>query len=240
MGIEAGKRAAAEAAVDLALSVAGGQDKFVLGIGSGSTVVYAVAALKQKCTAIGMNLVCVPTSFQAQQLIMEANLTLGDLNQNPSLDLAIDGADEVDARLNCIKGGGGCLLQEKVVASSAKRLILIADDRKKSEHLGVTWRKGVPVEVVPFAYVPIKRKIEALGATVALRMAKAKAGPCVTDNGNVILDCDFGTISDPAQIEHDIAIIPGVVETGIFLAARVKTWCAFFGSEDGSVTKLEL
>lgn len=210
------------------------QNDTVIGIGSGSTVVYAVQRLAERVKEEKLNVVCVPTSFQARQLILQNHLTLGDLEIYPKLDCAIDGADEVDAEMNLIKGGGGCLLQEKIVASCAKRLVIIADYTKNSQTLGEQYKKGIPIEVVPMAHVPIQRKIQdAYGGTVQLRMALSKAGPTVTDNGNFILDWQFPeSLVDWNKINREISLIPGVVETGLFVNMAEK---AFFGMSDGTV-----
>ncbi|TRY60403.1 hypothetical protein DNTS_026830, partial [Danionella cerebrum] len=139
-----------------------------------------------------LNILCVPTSFQARQLILQHGLVLTDLDRHPELDVAIDGADEVDAALTLIKGGGGCLTQEKIVAGCAKHFVVIADYRKDSKALGEQWKKGVPVEVIPMAYVPVSRAIaQRFGGEAVLRMAVSKAGPVVTDNSNFILDWKF-------------------------------------------------
>jgi ribose 5-phosphate isomerase A len=110
------------------------------------------------------------------------------LDEHPEIDVAIDGADEVDLQLNCIKGGGGCQLQEKIVAHAAKTFVVIADYRKESSLLGEQWTQGVPVEVVPMAYVPVMNQLKKIGGDPVLRMAQRKAGPVVTDNGNFVLD----------------------------------------------------
>ncbi|KAK0161469.1 hypothetical protein PV327_009936 [Microctonus hyperodae] len=182
-----------------------------------------------------LNVVCVPTSFQARQLIVNNHLTLGDLDTSPQLDIVIDGADEVDADLTLIKGGGGCLLQEKIIASCTKQFIIIADYTKNSERLGQQYKKGIPIEVIPMAYVPIKKKIEDKYDGVAkIRMAVAKAGPVVTDNGNFILDWHFPFDIEKSwkSISEDLKYIPGVVETGLFVNMANK---AYFGMADGSV-----
>lgn len=210
-----------------------------VGIGSGSTVVFAVDRLAERVKGEGLQVVCVPTSFQARQLIVENGLTLGDLDRNSQLDVAIDGADEVDKDMVLIKGGGGCLLQEKIVASCAEKLIIIADYTKNSQKLGEQYKKGVPIEVVPMAYVPIREKIQKLfGGELKLRMAVAKAGPCVTDNGNFILDWNFPQDVDFnwTAVNRDLLLIPGVVETGLFVNMATK---AYFGMADGSVKTQE-
>uniref|UniRef100_A0A673C734 ribose-5-phosphate isomerase n=1 Tax=Sphaeramia orbicularis TaxID=375764 RepID=A0A673C734_9TELE len=180
-----------------------------------------------------LNIVCVPTSFQARQLILQHGLTLSDLDRHPELDVAIDGADEVDADLTLIKGGGGCLTQEKIVAGCAKHFVVIADFRKDSKALGQQWKKGVPIEVIPMAYVPISRTIaRRFGGEANLRMAVSKAGPVVTDNSNFILDWKFEHAQNWKEVNTAIKMIPGVVETGLFVGMAER---AYFGMEDGSV-----
>lgn len=226
--LESAKKCAAFRAVDLHV-----QNNFVVGVGSGSTVVYAVERLSERVKTEKLNIQCVPTSFQARQLIVQHNLHLTDLEINPRLDVCIDGADEVDSNLTLIKGGGGCLLQEKIVASCAKELIIIADYTKNSHKLGEQYKKGIPIEVVPMAYLPIKTQIEnLLGGAVELRMAKAKAGPVVTDNGNFILDWKNFQDYNWEEINTKLNLIPGVVETGLFVKMAKK---AYFGLADGSI-----
>ena len=237
---EVGKKAAAIKAVDNHI-----KSGDLVGIGSGSTIVYAVDRLAE-LVANGtlINIQCVPTSFQAKQLILENKLTLTSLESSPRLAVAIDGADESDSDLTLIKGGGGCLAQEKVVAANADLFVVIADDRKQSEELGTSW-KYVPIEVLELAYKPLQATIETkFGGKVNLRMAKAKAGPVVTDNGNLILDWSFQI----AELREKIGISPdkdlwqavntqlcclaGVVDTGLFVnMARV----AYFGDAEGNV-----
>ncbi|MHA1273816.1 MAG: ribose 5-phosphate isomerase A [Promethearchaeota archaeon] len=225
--IEQGKKNAAIKAVEDNLKA-----DMILGIGSGSTVVYAVKRIAELNKEKDLNLECIPTSFQAYQLIVENGLTLTSLDVHPEIDLDIDGADEIDKDLNLIKGGGGCLVQEKIIASCSKRLIIIADFRKKSKNLGENWKKGIPIEVIPIAYVPISKKLEELGGKPILRMAKAKMGPVVTDNGNFILDTDFGVINDPYNLNQKILSIPGVVDTGLFINMTEK---AYIGKENGEI-----
>lgn len=230
MSLNEAKRIAAHRAVDEWVKT-----NTVIGIGSGSTVVFAVERLAERVQNEGLKVTCIPTSFQARQLIVENHLILGDLDRNPKLAVAIDGADEVDRNMVLIKGGGGCLLQEKIVASCAEKLIIIADYTKNSKHLGDQYKKGIPIEVVPMAYVPIREHIAAkYGGELKLRMAIAKAGPCVTDNGNFILDWHFtqNCDCDWAKVNSELLQIPGVVETGLFVNMATK---AYFGMNDGSV-----
>ncbi|XP_006620324.1 ribose-5-phosphate isomerase [Apis dorsata] len=227
--LENAKQIAAYKAVDEYV-----KNNSIIGIGSGSTVIYAVHRLVERVKEENLNVICVPTSFQARQLILNNHLTLGDLETYPKLDCAIDGADEVDSDMNLIKGGGGCLLQEKIVASCANQLIIVADYTKNSQKLGEQYKKGIPIEVVPMAYVAILRRIEDnYGGLVKVRMALAKAGPVITDNGNFILDWHFPRdISNWDKINIEISMIPGVVETGLFIKMAKKV---YFGMPDGSV-----
>ena len=228
--IELGKKNAAIKAVEENI-----KKDMILGIGSGSTVVYAIEKIGKMNKSENLNLKCIPTSFQSYHLIIENNLHLVSLDQYPEIDLDLDGADEIDKNLNLIKGGGGCLAQEKIVASNSKKLIIIADFRKSSEFLGEKWKKGVPIEVIPMAYVPLIKKLNSFGGISTLRMAKMKAGPLITDNGNFIIDVDFGVIKNPSDLNKKILQIPGVVDTGFFIN---MTSGAYIGQKDGTILKL--
>lgn len=235
--IECAKERAAHKAVDTYV-----KDGMVVGVGSGSTVVYAVNRLAERVEAEKLNIMCVPTSFQSRELLREKGLPFGDLTTNPDIDVCIDGADEVDADLNVIKGGGGCHLQEKLVASNAKTFVIIADHRKESQHLSEKWKKGVPIAVVAQARITVKQRIEKdfEGAKCVLRMAKAKAGPCVDDNGMLIYDVHFPTnLLTPDnlnELDTHLHLIPGIMETGLFVGMAER---AYFGQADGSVTTRE-
>nr|CAG4636377.1 EOG090X0ACL [Eubosmina coregoni]SVE69955.1 EOG090X0ACL [Eubosmina coregoni] len=227
--VEGAKKLAAYKAVDN--HVVNG----VIGIGSGSTVVYAVERLAQRVREEGLEVICVPSSFQAKQLIIQHGLKLGDLEMHPELIVTIDGADESDKDLTLIKGGGGCLTQEKILASCAEQFIVIADYRKASNNLGEQWSRGIPIEVIPSAYRVVYQKIEkTLGGKSELRMSgSSKAGPVVTDNGNFILDWKFdGLKNNWREVETQLNMIPGVVENGLFVNMACK---AYFGMSDGSV-----
>lgn len=195
-----------------------------IGVGSGSTVVYAAERIGQLYSSGAIkDIICIPTSFQAKQLISQYKIPLGDLDNYPELDIAIDGADSIDPKLNAIKGGGGACVQEKIVAMCAKKFIIIADESKYcKDYLGANWSKGLPVEVIPSAYVPTISQIQSkLNADAQLRMAEKKAGPVVTDNGNFLLDVlfDWKNISAEKLIEIDCTLLrlAGVVHTGFFL-----------------------
>lgn len=233
--VEQAKKAAAYRAVD---------DHFPanatnIGIGSGSTVVYVVERIAQLAQAnpeIASKVTFVPTGFQSKQLLQDAGLKVGSIDAYAvgDLEVAFDGADEVDPSLNCIKGGGACQLQEKLVSLCAKKFVLVADYRKKSDALGLNWTQGVPIEVIGMAYRKVTADLYKLGAkNVTLRMGgKAKAGPIVTDNGNFVLDADFGRIEPEniAKLDRDIKTLVGVVETGLFVNGDV----AYFGEPDGT------
>lgn len=210
-----------------------------IGIGSGSTVVFAVERIGELYSKNTIeNIICVPTSFQAKQLIAQFKLPLGDLDNYPELDIAIDGADSIDTKLNAIKGGGGACVQEKIVAMCAKKFIIIADESKYcSDYLGSNWSKGLPLEVIPSAYVPTISQIQAkFNAEANLRMAERKAGPVVTDNGNFLLDVLFDWKNIPVEqlldIDCNLLRLAGVVHTGFFLdMANV----AYIAKEDGTI-----
>ncbi|KAJ9096948.1 ribose-5-phosphate isomerase rki1 [Naganishia adeliensis] len=242
--IEAAKRLAAYAAVDRHVK----REHKVIGVGSGSTVPFVVERIREKGGNEGR--VFVPTGFQSQELIVQAGLTLGDVSQYPKIDVTIDGADEVDSNLNSIKGGGACQLREKVLAEAAETWVMVADYRKNSETLGDNWHQGIPIEVAPFAYVAVLRKLAELGsptdraestvagahgAVLTLRMGKAKAGPVVSDNGNFIVDAPFPRemMQRPAELLTKIKLLTGVVEVGLFCGLAKA---AYFGNADGSVT----
>ena len=193
-----------------------------------------------------LSIICIPSSFQSKQLLIKHNLPISDLEAHTHTDLTIDGADEVDKNLTCIKGGGGCHLQEKLIAFGAARFVVIADSRKRSNKLGQNWNRGIPIEVLPAAYRLVQQAIEKeLGGEAKLREASGsgnKAGPVITDNGNFILDWCFEAKDDNDNCNYDwrsintsLKMIPGVIETGLFVSmAQV----AYFGNEDGTVSMI--
>lgn len=227
--VEEAKRQAARRAVDDYV-----RSGMVVGVGSGSTIVYAVERLVERMRADSLVITAVPTSFQAMQLLRDGGVPISDLASHPELDVTIDGADEVDRALNAIKGGGGCHTQEKLVAAAARIFVIIADYRKRSDALGTGWRKGIPLEVLPAGYRPVMRAITAAGGVPTLRMAIAKAGPVVTDNGMFIVDADFGVVppAEVAALHGRLKAMVGVVETGLFPGMAER---AYFGMEDGTV-----
>ena len=203
---QSAKKAAGEAAADLVKS------GMVVGLGTGSTVAWTIKRLGERMKEEGLEFLGVPTSFQAESLAIECGIRLTTLNQHPVLDLAIDGADQVDHRLYVIKGGGAAHTREKVVACSARRFVIVADESKFANHL----THPVPVEALPFALRLVERQLLELGGRPVLRLGKMKDGPVITDNGNFVLDVDFGRIEEPVELGARISRIPGLVEHGIF------------------------
>ncbi|UZJ52330.1 hypothetical protein CBS101457_001650 [Exobasidium rhododendri] len=231
-GVEAAKRAAAYAAVDNHVK----REHTVIGIGSGSTVPFAVERIIQQGSEVNQNRWFIPTGFQSKELIIRGGLRLGDIDAFTEVDVAIDGADEIDDHLNAIKGGGACQLREKVLAQAATTFIMVADYRKNSKILGTTWTQGVPIEVAEFGWSRVKTRLEGMGSSAAtLRMGKMKAGPVVTDNGNLIIDAVFSPtiMKDPKDLFSRIKQFTGVVEVGLFVN---MCEAAYFGNSDGSIT----
>jgi ribose 5-phosphate isomerase A len=215
------KRLAGEAAANLI------EDGMVLGLGTGTTATQMIYAIGRRMQE-GLRITgAVATSKTSEELARKLGIPLTDLDTHPLLDIAIDGADEIDGQLRLIKGGGGALLREKIVASSARRFIVIGDATKQVAQLGRN--TPLPVEAVPFAATPVSKRLEALGASVRLR----RSGDSVffTENCNVILDCFFaGGIVDPTDLNAHIRRIVGVVEIGLFLNMAER---AIIGGPEG-------
>src|ERR1039458_1276392 len=206
MANEQEKEAAGRAAAELV------RDGDIVGLGTGSTAYFAVVALGERVKA-GLKITGIPTSVQTAELARALGIPLTTLDEHPEIDITIDGADEVDPKLNLIKGGGGAVLREKVVASVTKKMVVVADSGKVVATLG---RFPLPVEVISFARTVVEKKIVALGATPKLR-TKSDGTPYLTDNGNQILDCSFEAIVDPAALARELNGMPGVVEHGLFI-----------------------
>jgi len=188
------------------------RDGDIVGLGTGSTAYFTVIALGERVKA-GLKITGIPTSNATAELARAAGIPLATLDQQPVIDIDIDGADEIDPRLNLIKGGGGALLREKVIAAASKKMVVIADSGKVVEHLG---KFPLPVEIISFARAVVGKKIAGLGASVKLRTRK-DGSLYITDNGNPILDCSFGKIEDPPGLAHALSEIPGIVEHGLFI-----------------------
>ncbi|WP_297486852.1 ribose-5-phosphate isomerase RpiA [Thermococcus sp.] len=208
MDVEAMKRAAAEEALKFV------EDEMVVGLGTGSTASYFIELLGKRVREEGLEVYGIPTSYQSRLLAIENGIPLLSLDQADAIDIAVDGADEVDPELNLIKGRGAALTMEKIIEYRAGTFIVLVDEGKLVSRLGE--RAAVPIEVIPAAWRAIAEEIEIFNATAELRMAKNKDGPVVTENGNFILDARFAKIEDPLDMEVELNTIPGVVENGIF------------------------
>ena len=189
------------------------KNNMIIGIGSGSTVREFIKLLG-KSSLDSSSIICIPSSFDTEQMLIDNKMRIGTLNQYPQLDLTIDGADRVDDKLNLIKGGGGAMLREKIIAAAAKEVIIIVDESKMVAKLDGSF--PIPVEVVPHALNFVISKLESIGGKPTLRVASDKLGPTVTDNGNLILDTDFQEIKNPETLEITLNNIPGVMENGLF------------------------
>ncbi|MEL6135081.1 MAG: ribose-5-phosphate isomerase RpiA [Bacteroidota bacterium] len=218
-----GKKAAGEYA---ATFVKAGMN---VGLGTGSTAYYTIKALGARVRE-GLDIIGYPTSKATEQLATEEGITLGDVTKVARLDIAIDGADEFDPQLDLIKGGGGALLREKIIADLADVFLVVVDDAKKVAHLG---KFPLPVEVVPFGWEIIQRKIIQLGVKATLRQEAHR--PFVTDNQNYILDCHFGTIEQTTDLHQMLIQMIGVVETGLFIQMADRV---IVGYQNGQIEEI--
>ncbi|MGH6865735.1 MAG: ribose-5-phosphate isomerase RpiA [Methyloceanibacter sp.] len=206
------KESAARAALDLV------ENGMRLGLGTGSTAARFVAGLGERVAA-GLDVLCVPTSEATRLQAERLGIPLTTLDETPQLHLTVDGADEIDDELRMIKGGGGALLREKIVATASDQMVVIADESKAVEKLGMF---PLPIEVVRFGLLATMKLIAALAAEAGcegelrIRPGAAEA-PFVTDQGNLIVDCAFGNISEPEVLAFALKRVPGVVEHGLFL-----------------------
>ena len=192
------------------------KDGFIVGLGSGSTAAYAIEEIGNRITREGLHVLGVPTSYQAFTLAVKNGIQITTLEEHPVLDLTIDGADQIDDGLNLIKGMGGALTREKIVASSSKTPVIVADETKKVKVLGKN-NHPVPIEILPVATPLVMREIREIGGKPVLREGMGKVGPVVTDNGNIIIDANFGLLRKPAELERKLKGLLGVVETGLFV-----------------------
>lgn len=210
------------------------QDGMVVGLGTGSTAQFAIRALGERVAREGLEIQCVPTSEASARLGEEVGLDVSSLEENPVVDLTIDGADEVDPALDLIKGLGGALLREKIVAAASTREVIIVDPAKMVARLGT--RAPLPVEVVPFAWSLSQMRLKDLARRVELRR-RDDDEPFLTDNGNYILDCHFADgIDDAAAMERRIDDIPGVVGNGLFVGL---VDVVVVGQDDGQCRVIE-
>lgn len=221
LDIEGQKRLAARWAADQVT------DGMVVGLGTGSTAVMAVQRIAERVRE-GLSVTGVATSIATDHLARSLGISMGGLDDSPQLDIAIDGADEVDPQLNLIKGLGGALLREKLVELTAKELTVIVDESKPVPVLGS--RSPIPVEIVPFGWRRTLARVEALGCRAIPRMDGA--GLWQTDGGHYILDCRFGPLAEPAALANRLKTLPGVVEHGLFLGLATRV---VIGKADGRV-----
>lgn len=206
----------------------------VLGLGSGSTAAVFIELLGQRWRSGELTgIQGVPTSFQAAVLAQEFGIPQITLNEIDRIDLAVDGADEVDPARNLIKGGGACHTREKLVASRADRFVVVVDETKLSAVLGSNF--ALPVEVLPEAYRQVMGALAGMGAVPELRMAVRKAGPVVTDQGNLVIDAKFDAITDPAGLESQVNNLPGVLENGLFVGLADEVLVGVVHGDDVAV-----
>ncbi len=206
---EAKKKAALEAVKHV-------KDNSIVGLGSGTTVAFAIEALGERVKNENLKIMGIPSSYQAFQLAVQYGVQITTLDEHPVIDVTIDGADQVTPELYLIKGMGAALAREKIVAAASKYNIIIVDESKRVKVLGEN-NQPVPIEVLPFALSLAKSSITALGGIPVVREGKGKLGPIITDNGNVIIDANFGLIQNPQELLVKVKMIPGVVETGFFV-----------------------
>jgi ribose 5-phosphate isomerase A len=196
------------------------KEGMVVGLGTGSTVYFSLERLSVRIRE-GLSIKGVPTSLQTSYRARALQIPLVDLEEVDTIDIAIDGADQVDPHGYLVKGRGGAHTREKVIADAATQFVIVITPDKLCDHLAVP----VPVEVIPFAGAHVLRSIEQRGGHACIRESEGgKDGPVITDNGNLILDADFGCISDPPWLEKELGLIPGVVGTGLFTRYTSKTY----------------
>ncbi len=225
-----------KAAVGLHAADAHVRSGMKVGMGTGSTAVWSIRRVGELLRAGKLSdIIAVPTSFQAELECNAQGIPVRSLNDpeiGGVLDLTIDGADEVDKELRLTKGGGAALLIEKIVAYNSRELVIVIDDAKRVENLGLNF--PVPLEVHPFARTSVTRELESRGIGVQLRMAVRKMGPVVTDNGNILLDVTLGSPADPALLEVEFNLIPGILENGLFTRCSPVV---YVGTPDGNVER---
>lgn len=226
--MERAKQIAGEAVANLV------ENNQVIGLGTGSTIVYAIKMLEIRIKKEKLKFLAVPTSSCTKILAIKAGIPLTSLEEYPELDIAIDGADEVDPKLNLIKGKGAALTQEKIVASAAKQFFVAIDESKLVKCLGQNY--SLPIEVLPCAWRAVERKMERMNGKPVLRLISETARPVITDNGNFILDVDFGLIKNPKQLEQKLDAIPGIIETGLFVG---MTTAVYVGTKKNKIKVLK-
>jgi ribose 5-phosphate isomerase A len=206
------------------------QDGMLAGIGTGSTVFFLIEELGRRVRDENLKITAVPTSFQSRLLCMKLGISVRDMQDVASLDLALDGADEVDPDLNLIKGGGAAQAREKIVVAMAKEFVVVVDESKLVRRLGQGF--AIPVEILPSGLALVEKTVAGLGGTSALRLGVAKDGPVVTDNGQFLLDVRFPPSVDLRTVDQVLHQTPGVVETGLFfrMASKALVGCGSPGN----------
>lgn len=230
-GRDSGKIAAAKRALEYI------RDGMVIGLGSGTTVAKFVELLGNKVREEGLEVQVVPTSIDSKIMALRQRIRVTYLDEHPSPDIAVDGADEVDPSRNLIKGGGGAMLREKVVDYASKIFIVIVDETKLVNHL--CEKRPIPLEVIPFAWRTVIRTLteEFRGKAILRPCGGGKLGPVVTDNGNFIVDFFPKNLEfDVESIDVELKRIPGVLETGVFLGSKVSK--VIVGRSDGTVFEM--
>ncbi len=192
----------------------------VVGLGTGSTAEFMIEELGRRVREEGLDIVGIPTSFDAAVLARGNGIPTGTLDDVDRVDIAVDGADEVDPAMNLIKGRGAAHLREKIVDGMAERFIVIVDESKLVERLGT--KSPVPLEVLPMAVQPVMGAVEAMGGEPVLRMAVHKDGPVITDQGNMVVDARFDGIDDPGGLERALNNVPGILENGLFVGLATE------------------
>ena len=192
----------------------------VVGLGTGSTAEFMIEELGRRVREENLDVVGIPTSFDASVLARRNGIPAGTLDDVDRVDIAVDGADEVDPAMNLIKGRGAAHLREKIVDGMAERFIVIVDETKLVDRLGT--RCPVPLEVLPMAVQPVTRAVEALGGEPVLRMAVNKDGPVITDQGNMVVDARFDGIDDAHGMESALNNVPGILENGLFVGLATE------------------
>ncbi|WP_416669021.1 ribose-5-phosphate isomerase RpiA [Egbenema bharatensis] len=209
----------------------------IVGLGTGSTTAFAIQFLGDRLKSGELtDIRGVPTSFQASVLAKQYGIPLTTLDEISKIDIAIDGADEVDPQKNLIKGGGAAHTREKIVDSLADEFIVVVDSSKLVDRLGSTF--PLPVEVLPMAVAPVTNALEKLGGKPELRMGVKKDGPVITDQGNMILDVEFGAIDNPAELEKILNNIPGILENGLFVGVATLVLIGEIKNDQSSVREM--
>lgn len=199
-----------------------------VGLGTGSTTAHALRELGRRVREEGLKIVGTPTSYAAEMLARQEGIPMASLDELDRLDVALDGADEVDPEFNLIKGRGAAQTREKVVESLAAEFVVLVDASKMVDRLGTKF--PVPVEILPMARMPVERTLRELGGVPELRLGGRKDGPVVTDQGFWILDCRFDGIDEPASLAQAIKLVPGVLDHGLFIGMATRV---VVGQQDG-------